>query len=81
MFYRTKTILAKFIRDCLKEKFIQSNAFTVHVVTQSAESVHQQVAYVTEHNAVCPQRLPATPWVKCWILRISVRPDCLSYLP
>jgi hypothetical protein len=30
--------------------FIQSKVFTVHLVTKKFESVHQHVAYITDHD-------------------------------
>jgi hypothetical protein len=38
----------------LNENFIQCEVFTVHLVTEASESVHQHVAYITEHNEACP---------------------------
>jgi hypothetical protein len=43
----------------LNQNFIQSKVFTIHLVTKLSESVHQHVAYVTEHDEACSWILPA----------------------
>jgi GTP cyclohydrolase FolE2 len=44
---------------CNVNNFIKSKVFTIHLVTKNFESVHQHVAYITEHDEACSQTLPA----------------------